>query len=184
MTANESTNICIRQELLGRSVAKNLVLRAHIHSHRGQVHCVKLYDDANSAASFGQDAKILIYDIQHRQIQYEIPTAHHGAILCGDISPDLKYMLSGGADHKLFLWDLKTREKLCTMGTRPKDKTRKYRATHLKVLDNSKPWELGKVPWPGGRLHKDGTKSDTTSNQALLVLREFFDEVVRQQSCS
>ena len=141
---------------MGGNVARNLVLRAHIHAHQGQVHCVKLYDDCKNAASFGQDSKIIIYDIRHRQIEHQILTAHSGAILCGDISLDLNYMLSGGADHHLFLWDLKKREKLCTMGTRPKDKTRKYRATHEKVLDNAKPWELGKVPWPGGKLHTNG----------------------------
>jgi len=148
-----------RQELLeGGKVTKNMVLRAHIHSHEGQVHCVKLYDDCKSAASFGQDSKIMIYDMQHRQLQYEIMTAHSGAILCGDISPDLQFMLSGGIDGHLFLWDLNSRDKLCTMGTRPRDKNRKYRATHLKVLDNAKPHELGKAPWPGGKLHKDAVK--------------------------
>jgi WD40 repeat protein len=147
------------QELLkGADVKKRLMLRANIYSHEGQVHCVKLYDDADSAVSFGQDAKIIVYDIPHRKIQYEIATSHHGAILCGDISPDLKYMLSGGLDGHLFLWDLQTREKLCTMGTIPKDKTRKHRATHEKILDNAKPWEVGKVPWPGGELHKDAVK--------------------------
>jgi WD40 repeat protein len=135
-----------------------MVLRGHVRSHEGQVHCVKLYDDCNYAASFGQDAKIVTYDMQRRRVQHEIATRHHGAILCGDISPDLKFMLSGGMDGHLFLWNLETREKLCTMGTRPKDKTRKHRAMHERVLDDAKPWEIGKAPWPGGKLHLGAVK--------------------------
>jgi WD40 repeat protein len=135
-----------------------MVLRSHIHAHEGQVHCVKLYDDAFYAASWGQDSKIIIYDISHRTIQHTINTPHKRSILCGDISPDFQYMLSGGIDGHLFLWDLKTRENLCTMGTRPKDKTRKFRENHEKLLDTATPWDLGKEPWPGGKLHKDAVK--------------------------
>jgi WD40 repeat protein len=147
------------QELFqGGNVKRRLLLVGNIYAHEGQVHCVKLYDDANSAVSFGQDAKIIIYDFRHRQILHEISTAHRGAILCGDVSSDLKYMLSGGVDGHLFLWDLQKREKLCTMGTIPKDKTRKHRATHEKILDKSKAWEVGKEPRPGGKLHTDAVK--------------------------
>ena len=147
-----------RDVLEGGKVAKHLVLRAHIHSHHGQVHCVRLYDDANSAISFGADSKIVIYDMPHRQVQHVIRTLHAGAILCGDVSPDYRLMLSGGFDGNLFLWDLKNCEKLCTMGTRPKDKTRKYLQTHERVLENATPWELGKSPWPGGKLHSNSVK--------------------------
>ncbi len=62
--------------------------------------------DGRWLASAGRDRRVIIWDVEHRQMARELAGAHQQRVTTVRFSPDGRLVASGGPENRAFIWDL------------------------------------------------------------------------------